>query len=148
MQVMRASEDQQDDLVRLFDEYRVFYGQESNVSSVRDFIAERIEKQDSVILVAMDKGTAVGFTQLYPSFSSVGMRHIWILNDLYVAQEFRRRGVARELMDKAHRFAKEDGAAQVILATQKNNDTAQSLYEKMGYTKDDEFVHFQLTFDP
>ncbi len=145
MQIQRASEDQLPDLIRLFNDYRIFYGQTSDEASARVFVSERFENQDSVLFVAIDDGVAIGFTQLYPSFSSVGMKRIWVLNDLYVAKEHRRYGIAEALMDEAHRFAMEDGAARVELATQKNNRAAQELYDKMGYTRDDEFFHYQLS---
>ena len=80
-------------LARLFDEYRQFYEQASDLEGARRFLAERGSRHESVVFLAIDSvsGTAVGFTQLYPSFSSISMKRVWILNDLYVREEYRNR---------------------------------------------------------
>jgi GNAT superfamily N-acetyltransferase len=90
-----------------------------------------------------DKSKALGFTQLYPSFSSIAMRPIWVLNDLFVVESARKMGVARSLLKEAERFARETNAARLILATANDNHAVQALYEKLGWAKDDEFLHYK-----
>ena len=90
MQIEVATKDHLEQIVPLFDAYRVFYEQPSDLAASRAFIAERLERGDSHILLAREAGKAVGFTQLYASLSSVSMRKIWILNDLFVAPGGRR----------------------------------------------------------
>lgn len=133
-------------LVPLFDAYRVFYACPSDPAAARAFLAARLDAGDSRIFLAVREGRAVGFTQLYPSFSSLSMRRVWILNDLYVAPEARRTGAGRALMSAAESFARADGAKGLALATQIGNRTAQGLYAKMGYRRDEEFFHYSLTF--
>ena len=87
---------------------------------------------------------ALGFTQLYPSFSSVSTKRLWILNDLFVSDEARRFGVARALMEKARIFAIETDAKGLILETALDNEPAQALYESLGYTRDDEYYRYLL----
>jgi GNAT superfamily N-acetyltransferase len=106
----------------------------------------RLEQGDSTLFVGEDaKGELQGFTQLYPSLSSVGMARIFILNDLFVAPEARRGGVARALMQTAHEFARRSGAVRVSLATATDNHSAQPLYESMGYRRDEALFHYDLT---
>ena len=131
-------------LAGLFDQYRVFYKQKSDIKNVMDFLSSRLEKKDSVILVARVKSDTVGFTQLYPSFSSVGMKHIWILNDLFVSPKFRGQNIAKKLMQEALNHAKKTGALRIDLATQVSNTLAQNLYESMGYIKNESFYHYSL----
>jgi GNAT superfamily N-acetyltransferase len=107
-------------------------------------LQERLEKSDSTIFVANNDGQIVGFTQLYPSFSSVSMKRIWILNDLFVRETDRNKGVAKLLMNVAADFARETGAIRIILSTQTSNSSAQVLYESLGYTKNEEFDRYQL----
>jgi len=129
----------------LFDAYRQFYGQAPDGALARRFIAERLAAGDSVILLAVDfGGRAAGFTQLYPAFSSVAARHIWILNDLFVAPEARRGGVARLLLEAARRHGAETGARRLVLATAHTNHAAQRLYESSGYVRDEQFAHYEL----
>ena len=116
-------------LAALFDEYRVFYQQPSDLEGAREFLRNRLIHRDSVIFLATTDGEAaiqgVGFTQLYPSFSSVSMKPIWILNDLYVHPTFRRQNVARELMNRAQTYALQSGAIRLELETAANNGNHQ-----------------------
>lgn len=102
LQVRQATNDDVDLIAPLFDDYRQFYKQRSDLEGTRAFIRARLQRWESVILLAMSTDAthapALGFVQLYPSFSSVSMRRLWILNDLFVAERARRRGVARELL--------------------------------------------------
>lgn len=125
-----------DSVAPLFDAYRVFYGQPSDVEGARAWLAARLHAGESVVLVAERDGHAVGFTQLYPMFSSVRMARIWILNDLYVDAGARRGGVARALLDKAALFARDDGAARLMLETGRDNAAARSLYRAAGWSED------------
>lgn len=132
-------------LVPLFDGYRRFYDQPSDPDRAESFLRERLARGDSVIFIAMDDaGRALGFTQLYPIFSSVQARTAWLLNDLYVIPEGRRQGVARELMDRARDHAVTSGAAWLALSTQRSNESAQRLYESLGWRRDEEFFHYEL----
>lgn len=144
MEIRLASQEWLEALVDLFDQYRVFYQQPSERTAVQTFLAQRLQNQDSVIWVAQNGERLVGFTQLYPSFSSVSLRPIWILNDLFVAPSFRRQGVAKRLLNGAEQHARQTGAVRIVLATQIANASAQALYESLGYIKDTQFYHYAL----
>lgn len=145
MPILRATPDHLDALVPLFDGYRVFYGQESDLARARNFLQERFERQDTVLFLATsDAGDPQGFTHLFPMFTSVGTARVWLLNDLYVSSNHRRLGVARGLMEHAADFAKADGARSLELATLKGNHGAKALYLDLGYQLDEEYHHFAL----
>lgn len=144
MEVFQARSEHLEGVAKLFDQYRVFYSSSSDLEAARKFLEERFEKRDSAMFVASSDGCIVGFTQLYPSFSSVSMKRVWILNDLFVDKDYRGNGIAKALMRAAEVFARETGAVRVVLATQISNIAAQSLYESRGYTKDEEFYHYAL----
>ena len=143
--IIQAGLEHLDQVTPLFDGYRRFYRKASDEAGARTFLRERLTNRDSVILFAMD-GTSVplGFTQLYPSFSSVRMRPLWILNDLFVAPEARGRGVGRRLMEAARGRAQAAGMVALALATEKNNTTAKALYESLGYELDTAFDYYEL----
>jgi GNAT superfamily N-acetyltransferase len=128
----------------LFDLYRQFYQQSSDIEAASNFIYERFQRCDSTILAAFDNNQIIGFVQLYPSFSSVSMKRIWILNDLFVRETERNQGVAKLLMNAAANLARETGAIRIVLSTQTSNNLAQSLYEPLGYIKNEDFYHYQL----
>jgi ribosomal protein S18 acetylase RimI-like enzyme len=144
MKVFQAHPEHLEEVSKLFDQYRMFYKSSSDREAAKQFLRERFEKGDSTIFVARHAEQIVGFTQLYPSFSSVSMKRIWILNDLFIDENYRRNGVAQSLMRTAENFARETGAVRMVLATQMSNVAAQSLYELRGYVKDEEFYHYTL----
>jgi ribosomal protein S18 acetylase RimI-like enzyme len=135
--IRRAGPQDLEALAALFDAYRGFYGQTADLARARDWLRARMRFGESVVLVAERDGSAVGFTQLYPMYSSVRTTRTWILNDLYVDAAARRRGVARALLDAAVAFAREDGAHGISLETARDNEPARSLYRAAGWSEDD-----------
>lgn len=137
-----------DALAKLFDGYRVFYKQASDPALARAFIEERLRLDESVIFIARGGShEALGFTQLYPMFSSVAARRIWVLNDLFVAPAARKCGVARALMDRARDFATKKNALRLILETAEDNHAAQALYESLGYVRESGERHYTLELE-
>ena len=125
----------------LFDAYRVFYHQSSNLPAAFDFLEQRISKNESAIFVAIMGNEAVGFVQLYPVFSSIQMKKSWILNDLFVAESARNQGIGEALLQQAKQFGRESGAAYLLLQTGYDNYSAQSVYEKNGWIKAQDFFY-------
>lgn len=128
----------------LFDRYRQFYGRASDVAAAREFLLARFTNKESTLLIAHEDERPVGFTQLYPSFSSVSLARIFILNDLFVHEHARRKGVASALMSAAVKFASTLGAVRLSLATAITNDAAQALYHSAGWKRDDQFLVYHL----
>lgn len=144
MQLRRATVNDVDAIAPLFDRYRQFYEQAPDATKAHDFIQARLSADESVIFIAEDQGQVLGFTQLFPSFSSVGAARAWILNDLYVLPEARRQGVARALLDAAAGFGRETGATRLELETDHDNRSAQALYRHMGWEVYDGTMRFRL----
>jgi ribosomal protein S18 acetylase RimI-like enzyme len=142
MSIHRASLNELNPLTELFDSYRVFYKQESDLEGARAFLKDRLINEDSVVFIAYDETNPVGFVQLYPTFSSVSMKRSWILNDLYVNASARKKGYGELLIKKAIEFAEETGAKGVSLETGHDNLTAQSLYEKIGFKKESNYFYY------
>ncbi|MCF6411710.1 GNAT family N-acetyltransferase [Pseudalkalibacillus salsuginis] len=146
--VIKATLKELDKVAALFDKYRVFYGKPSDYEAGKAFLKERLEKEESVIYLALDKDesmTAIGFVQLYPIFSSVGLKRQWLLNDLYVDKRSRRQGIGEKLLSKAKELSYQSGSAGILLETAEDNISAQQLYEKVGYKKDIEHFYYFLT---
>jgi ribosomal protein S18 acetylase RimI-like enzyme len=144
MEIYKATSEDIEGVSNLFNLYRIFYQQTSDLEGAKTYIKNRLESKDSVIIVVKEKQEYVGFTQLYPTFSSISMKRAWILNDLYVDEEARKQGIGEMLLHKAKDFAFETGAKSISLETAPDNYAAQRLYEKNGYIRDSQFFHYEL----
>jgi len=125
----------------LFDAYRVFYSQSSSLQGAFDFLEQRIANNESAVFLALMNNEPVGFVQLYPVFSSVQMKKAWILNDLFVTESARNNGIGEALLQQAIQFGRETGAAYLLLQTASDNYRAQSVYEKNGWIKAQDFFY-------
>ncbi len=146
--IIEAGMQEIDMVVPLFDRYRMFYKQPSDLDAARRFLRARIQHRDSVIFLAvMGKGAdemGAGFALLYPSFNSVTATPIWILNDLYVLEGVRRHGVAQRLIDRGRELAEDTGATVISLSTGRDNHPSRKLYERLGFGLDDTFCTYLL----
>lgn len=138
LEVISAQPSHLELLAPLFDAYRVFYDQPSDIRAARRFLEARLSAGNSVIFLALLDGP-VGFTQLYPSFSSVSLERLWILNDLFVVPEARRKAVAGALLRRAQQHARDTDAKGLTLRTARHNRAAQALYEAHGWERDTAF---------
>ena len=163
VEIVRAGVEDMDAVVPLFDAYLQFYKLPSNEEAARRFLHARLLKGEAVIYLALEESAAgepaarpyksdahenaraaLGFTLLYPTWSSLSMKPWWNLNDLYVVPEARQRGVARALMERARRLAEETGASGLGLETAKDNLPAQKLYEQLGWKREEEFFRYEI----
>jgi ribosomal protein S18 acetylase RimI-like enzyme len=147
--IRRAEERDLAELASLFNAYRLFYEQQSDIVLAENFLRERIKNNESVIFVADNPESHLankldGFCQLYPTFCSVEARPIAVLYDLFVAPSARGRGVAKALMLAAQSYAENNGKARLDLTTAKTNYSAQALYESLGWERDDVFYAYNL----
>ena len=141
MPIIQATIDHLNDLFPLFDAYRVFYKQDSNTKAAKEFLYNQLTKNDTVIYLAYIDKKAVGFVQLFPSFSSVSMQPLYILNDLYVDKRCRKQGIGVSLLNRAKQLCKEENCKGLSLQTGKTNP-AQHLYESLGWKKDQDLFYF------
>ncbi|ATR84915.1 N-acetyltransferase [Pseudomonas sp. FFUP_PS_473] len=147
MRIIKATLEHLDLIAPLFVKYREFYGQPPYPESSRKFLEKRLKRGESVIYLALandDDSKLLGFCQLYPSFSSLSLKRVWILNDIYVAEDSRRQLVADHLMRAAKKMAKETNAVRMRVSTSTNNDVAMKVYESIGFREDTEFKSYIL----
>ena len=146
LEIYRATSNHLEEVAHIFNQYRQWYHQSSDLNGALAFIRERLERKDSVIFVAVQENQLLGFVQLYPSYSSISMKRTWILNDLYVIPEARQEGVGQKLMNASINLCRETNAKSLSLQTAPDNERAQKLYEKNGFTIDREFDPYILFF--
>jgi len=131
-------------LGKLFDEYRQFYQLPTDVQKATAYLEARLGARESVVLIAADEaGQLLGFTQ-YPTWCSLLAGPVYVLYDLYVAPQARRRGVGRALLKAAAQRGQRDGKLRMTLSTAKTNAGAQSVYESLGWQRDNEFYVYNL----
>jgi ribosomal protein S18 acetylase RimI-like enzyme len=135
MEIKRINHTESNLVTELFNKYRIFYKQPSDIELAKNFVEARLNNNEAVIFVAFNNAIPVGFTLLYPKFSSKNAIKIWIINDLYVEQDYRKQGIGEQLIQKAFLYAKNEGVNIVELSTAVDNYTAQKLYESIGFIK-------------
>lgn len=131
-------------VVPLFDAYRQFYGYPGDMDAARAYLRERLEGNEAVIFLALQGDEAIGFTLLYPGFSSLSLARNHLLNDLFVAPGWRKKGIGAGLIQAAIAHAREVGAKSLSLSTARTNTTAQSLYESLGWQRDDHYLYYDF----
>lgn len=142
--IKQATKSELKHIVPLFTAYRLFYGQDKDEAAALAFLQERLNKNESIIFVAYKQSIPVGFTQLYPTFSSVSLKPSLILNDLYVSEDNRNTGIAKALLQAAKTYCSNKNYKGLALETATNNP-AQFLYEKVGWKKDVHVFHYFWT---
>lgn len=141
--IRRATVSDVNQLTGLVEQYRAFYLQDSNARTEK-FMSDRISRDESVVFVAEIDDVLVGFTQCYPSFSTVSLSVVWLLNDLFVDPAYRGQGIANQLMAEAEKAARDAGASRIWLRTAHTNAPAQALYESRGWAYDEVFKRYDL----
>lgn len=131
-------------LVELFESYRAFYKMHPNKGASKIFLAERTQNKDSIIFVSInEQHKLTGFVQLYPIFSSTRLQRLWLLNDLFVDEKHRGKGVSKLLIIEAQKMCKESNACGMILETAKKNEIGNTLYALMGFKKDEDHNYYE-----
>jgi GNAT superfamily N-acetyltransferase len=145
IEVHRASAEDAEIIAPLFDAYRMFYNQSSDIDGALRFVKERLQQNESVIFMAFINDQATGFIQLFPIFTSVGMQRAWVLNDLFIHPSARGKGVGTALLETAKDFGRTGKSKWLMLQTANDNYSAQALYRKNGWKKEtDLFYRFEL----
>jgi len=144
MKICMVTQQTMGDVVPLFNAYREFYGQSSDLQQAEQFIQERVMGAESIIFLAYLEEEPVGFAQLFPVFSSVAMKRAFLLNDLFVANQARKQGVAQALMEQCYIYCQQEDARYMMLETARDNVQAQKLYEKMGMTIDETVYYYSI----
>ena len=148
MQIVNCTESNIESLAQLFNEYRIFYEQKDSVHTSRAFIQQNLEQGRSrIFLLFDDAGVPIAFSQLYPAICSVAMKPYYYLSDLYVVPSARKNGHARFLMDYITDLCRKEGAQRLTLDTATTNTIAQSLYESLGYDREDTYISYHLVLD-
>ena len=149
MRIVQATPEHLDLLVPFFVKYREFYDALPYPETSRSFLEKRLSRKESVIYLAMadHEDKLLGFCQLYPSFSSLSLKRVWILNDIFVAEDARRQLVADRLIQQAKKLAKETNAVRLRVSTSIHNEVAQKVYESIGFREDSKFKNYTLELD-
>ncbi|WP_199906906.1 GNAT family N-acetyltransferase [Aeromicrobium chenweiae] len=143
MTVIRATLEDVLEAAQLFAAYREFHGEPNDVAAAEAFLAARLARGESVVLLAVDEDEVVGFAQVYPTFSSTRLAPVWVLNDLFVVEHARGTGAADELLHTVAALAADAGAVSVGLSTAHANERAQAVYVRHGYQLDEVYRSYE-----
>jgi len=142
MEIIQVQKQNLDAAAILFDAYRQYYGQKADLIGAKNFLSERLLHNESVIFLALEGAKPLGFTQLYPMFSSVSMQRQWVLNDLFVDKDARNLGIGKAILETAQNFIQQLGHKGLLLETTPDNAKAQKLYERLGWKREENFYYY------
>lgn len=148
MEVIRATASDTPLLLPLFDRYRQFYEQESNIEVCESYLKARFSRDEAAIFIVVEEQegsiVALGFSLMYISFSTIGLKKFWSLHDLYVEEEYRKQGIAKMLINKCKELAIEDNPIGVVIESRISNQSAQHLFDSVGFVKEGEHYFYFL----
>jgi ribosomal protein S18 acetylase RimI-like enzyme len=129
-------------IIPVFDSYREYFKQKSDPIATEQFLFNRFEHRESVLYLAELGDELVGFAHLYPSFSSLSLQRVWILNDFFISESFRNQGVGKRLIEKVKEFARLTKAKGIELSVEHTNINAWTFWEKRDFMLDKEFRYY------
>lgn len=129
-------------IVPVFDSFREYFKQERNPEAAEKFLFEKFEHGESVIFIAEQQDEIVGYAQMYPVFSSLTLQRVWILNDFFIIEGHRQKGLGKQLLAAVKDFALLTKSKGVELSVEHTNNRAWEFYEKQGFTMDEEFRYY------
>ena len=145
MNFLRSTLADLDLIARLFDDYRVFFKAESDPKGSYEFLKRHLQKRTSLLFHVEKAGRPIAFAQVYPIYSSVDMCPVWLLNDFFIDQDFRKQGVGDYLLRSVHEEACKSEVPRILLETTRENVAAQKLYQKIGYKfVENHFFHYDF----
>jgi GNAT superfamily N-acetyltransferase len=147
MKIRAATSGDLDAIAPLFDAYRQFFTGRPDLAVSRQFLGERLERGDSVVLAAFDGDTAMGFLQLYPLFSSWYAKRQWFLSDLYVTETYRARGTGRALVEACVDYAKAVDSRSILVEIPFSEPHLVRFYTQLNFCKDDVFELYRCKLE-
>jgi GNAT superfamily N-acetyltransferase len=134
-----------DELLPLIAAYQRFY-EVDDVDDARNrafFSRFLAPSEDGMLLGAREDGRLLGYACLYWHFTSLLAAETVLMNDLFVLEVARGRGVGRALVAASAEVARERGAASLEWATAPDNHSAQRLYDSLGAERS-EWIEYEL----
>ncbi|RZK38640.1 MAG: GNAT family N-acetyltransferase [Pedobacter sp.] len=152
IELRKISKEEYSLVADMFNKYRIFYKQPSNLELAKQYLKERLENNEAVIFMAFDNRTnnLLGFTLLYARFSSVSAIKNWHIGDLFVENNQRKQGIGRRLLSEALKFATEHKSKFLSLNTALDNYNAQKIYEDFGFQKREflpDYLYYQFDIE-
>jgi GNAT superfamily N-acetyltransferase len=129
-------------IVPVFDSYREYFKQERNPTEVEKFLFDKFEHLESVIFIAEQNSEVIGFAQLYPIFSSLTLERVWLLNDFFICEDYRNKGVGKQLFEKVKEFTLLTKSKGIELTVEHINEKAWQFWESQGFILDEEFRNY------
>lgn len=91
------------------------------------------------MFVAETDGRVMGFAHLYPSFSSLTLQRVWILNDFFIEENCRGDGIGGKLLAAVKAYAQATRSKGIELTVEHANVRGWTFWEKQGFRLDTEF---------
>jgi len=135
--IRRATGDDYDGWLALWAGYNAFYGRKDATAlpeALNRLTWERLQSSSEPmhLLVASEEEELLGFAHLIFHQTTISPNPTCYLQDLFVAPEARRRGIAEQLIKAGAAEARSAGAAKLYWQTHQSNSAARHLYDRLA----------------
>ena len=130
----------------LYISYLKFYESEPNDSST-ELVWSRLTNRGPEIqgLVAEDGGVVVGICHFHYQLTTWSKTWHCYLEDLFVSEESRSKGIASALIAEVKKLAIEHKCSELFWITKESNTVARKLYDKVANKSD--FIRYEVMLE-
>jgi ribosomal protein S18 acetylase RimI-like enzyme len=96
-------------------------------------------------LIALDGEQAIGYAIFYPNFASFRGQRGFYLEDIYINNAYRGKGVGEAMIREIARLASARGFERIDFLVLDWNTPAVMFYQKLGALRDEDERHFKFT---
>jgi len=120
-----------------FDQRRFLAATKSTPDHYGSFLGSQLDDPNVVVLVAEHAAGVIAYAfAAIEGYDYLTLRGpAGVLHDLIVDPEYRGRGVGRLLLNATFSYLESRGVPRVVLSTAQRNESAQRLFERMGFRR-------------
>lgn len=119
--------------------------EDTTIEGLTEEFIELIEKEDAQVFVKFVQDKAVGFAQCqlrYDYVEGTETTPVGYLEGIFVEEEYRGKGYAKELLSECQKWAKEKGCCEFASDCELDNVTSLKFHMVMGFEEANRIICF------
>jgi GNAT superfamily N-acetyltransferase len=146
IQIRKSTPDEVPAIVRLMREFAEYEKLGHYCEITEERLSDVMFGENAFVegLVAFHDDEPVAYAMFYPYFASFRGQCGYYLEDIFVAEDFRRNGLGEAMVRIVAKLAKQRGYERIDFQVLEWNAPAVKFYEKLGAIRDDSERHFKF----